>query len=756
MDQSNQRLDSQIVKVARNKRKQVILAGRKTRHFSNFVEFQPDGKARIHASEKDPLILSVTSGEKEYIDTITSSFENIETQPNSRNFIVLERTAAGKYTPVTTDMEPIYSLKTITGEENKISCTFDGANDDKYFTDHYGNVFKFYGNARITNFYTIFGGNTAYFPGNPNSYCLCEPRDFDVSGLKDWTIEFNVKFNSVTTYQHLVDIDPMSDNTSLFHIVMHNDSRMRLWMGAEHAAYYVNSAVVSTDGYGAGFNTSNIYHIAVVVNKTEVRVYVDGKQTFLAQSFADYFNYQLGSLRTILLGTNSLNALIANFQFWPYAKYGRRANLVLGYKAFEPPTEKCKKDTTNWTDFVSYPKFVYFSSFWRSKTDSLGLFSENRIKDIYGNIMYPCWVSGLPRSPSLFPNGGVNTSLPFEKPGSSSRYNRFQFAVDMGDMSSWTIAFYYEYFDHCLDHKMLYVNLDYCISIDRVSGNRVEVFFGNGVTWIISMISLSPVLPGLTHHIAVTFDGETYRLFINGNHEASATLTFPQRLPKPGYIMLGNPFVDNNCTEPAGYGEIIVCDKCLFRSSFTAFPYQKTLSSLEKFYYYDIQRKKMYKGIDSDFVEQPAIFVGEAQRTTSGSTDILRNPISYTVNAECGPISIGGPNTSKISAYAMGIVGAKYLIHNIGTELCKARVDFVIRRNIRGYFPGERLSGMCASRNYLEGPPVSFYGRNGFWVVVSWYPIVSKSDRTTADAVNDNVSASNNAGDAEVFIERIW
>jgi hypothetical protein len=201
MDQVNTR-DLRNSLKGKGEKRQVILSGRKGKTYSDFIEKETDNTIKIIASEQEPLVVSLADGfgelgQVDYTKKFTQDFTGVPVESNATNFVLLEKDDNDLYSLKTTKQQPIYGSLLTSDRENKICASFNAPSGSKTFSDPYGNFFRFYGGSEITNSYQIFNRNTAYFNGAMGSYAICETPSLNTSDLDQWTLEFNVKFNTL-------------------------------------------------------------------------------------------------------------------------------------------------------------------------------------------------------------------------------------------------------------------------------------------------------------------------------------------------------------------------------------------------------------------------------------------------------------------------------------------------------------------------------------------------------------------------------
>lgn len=748
MDQVNTR-DLRNSLKGKGEKRQVILSGRKGKTYSDFIEKETENTIKVIASEQEPLVVSLADGfgelgQIDYTKRFTQDFTGVPVEPNATNFVLLEKDSSDLYTVKTTKQEPIYGSSLTSDRENKIAATFNAPAGAKRFTDLYDNVFEFYGAAEITNTYQIHGGNTASFPGSAGSYAICRPRSWNTSELDDWTIEFDVKFNVLGTVVALLDNNG-NNNTGL-HLTRSSDNYMYFYMGDGSSTWLINAGQILSDT-GSTFNITTVYNVVILFQKLVVKVYINGVLRYINNIFAStsYWNYKTPYSDAIVLGirgdyvSNPLNGYIANFQFWPYAKYSNLTNSgirTLGTTVFAPSNTQCTLDTNLPQRYIKNNKSIYF--------DFEGAEGSTDITDYYGNKLHVTHSASdavhSPRVGSFYPAKFGTRCL--VRLASVYSANRAQVKVDL-DTSKWTIEFWHYYDDSIGAYTILYTDADFSISISKGATNELIVLLGNGASWINTMTSAINLLTvGDWHHIAVSYDGFKYRMFCNGSLQGTYTPSSRFEIYKPGWLTFGHPITDVNCTRDSAYDDFAVHNYCKYNINFTL-PTEPLSNSIEPMYYYDIPKAEMYKGFYGSLAKQPAIFLGEVNTVGNEIDDIT----SYSIGAKTGPIQFTGiPNEN--------FANATYFKHNIGDTNLDIGIDFVFTRNYAGYIPGERIKDVESYYDQYTLKTISNLSRNIFSHVANTntYMILLKSGTAPAGAV----SASVGVGYVEFNVERTW
>ncbi len=145
----------------------------------------------------------------------------------------------------------------------------NGADGSQAFTDETGKVWNAYGNAQIDTAQSVFGGSSALFDGSGDYLSAPDSADFDF-GSGDFTIDFWVRFNSLSTPQHLVT----KLNTSLygpFAITIDGS-----YVYCASSSNGTSWGMIFAWPYGGHLAVGEWHHFAFVRNGSDWRFYLDG------------------------------------------------------------------------------------------------------------------------------------------------------------------------------------------------------------------------------------------------------------------------------------------------------------------------------------------------------------------------------------------------------------------------------------------------------------------------------------------------
>lgn len=702
MDQLNIR-DERANRERPSSKRQVILSGRKGRTYADFIEQKTSSTVDIVASEQDPLIVSLADGfneygPKDYIGKITSPITNIPINNNQTNFIGLERDSNGTFSVVNTPLEPMYGSYLGSDRQNKICATFNGLNGSNTFTDFYGNIFRFYGNANISNAFPIYGGNAARFTGSSLDQCVVKPN-LNTSDLEEWTIEFDVKFNTLGTLQTI--FTTLGDPRGTITLYREGSNLLHLYMGNGAGSWTVLAPLsISTNGSGATFNTTNIYNVAIVFDKILIKVYVDGYLRAHSNTLFSQNNYRLPYFDSLVLGNGPdassnptmypLNGYIANFQFWPYAKYQDQPNSYLrtitatlpSGRVYVPSLTQAVADTVNSERYLKFDSATYVPF-----TGSEGSVKFN---EFYGKKVlssYSARFSDLANQPyidtTILDPFGQNDGV--LKRNGTLRYENNTFIPVNLNLSNWTIEFWYRAAGLGGTRQVLYTDADFSISLGLNPSNTFDLRLGmGGGAWNISNPSTgtATIVANQWYHLSLNYDGFTYRFFVNGNLDISVSSLLT--VYKPSSITLGHPSSDTNPSTESWYSDFAIYPYCKYNSNY---PLPTSRIQPDEFFYYDITDAKMYSGVLGNLAERKVIFIGEVVNRRG----TIESIISYSIGGKILVQFFGLSNENSYRPPGSGYTGSysTNLNHNIGCRDVYINSSVYFIRNYAGYEPFE-------------------------------------------------------------------
>jgi hypothetical protein len=145
---------------------------------------------------------------------------------------------------------------------------FNGAQDSTSVVDETGRVWGVYGNSRIDNVQSKFGGGSLYFDGSGDYIDTVDHVDFTL-GSDDFTIDFWMRFSALPSFsrimgQALNGVTP----TSISFYFQQQDQKIHAGITSGSTGYNV-----------AGVTTVSIdtwYHVAMVRSSNTLKLYLNG------------------------------------------------------------------------------------------------------------------------------------------------------------------------------------------------------------------------------------------------------------------------------------------------------------------------------------------------------------------------------------------------------------------------------------------------------------------------------------------------
>lgn len=765
MDQLNIR-DERANRERPSSKRQVILAGRKGRTYADFIEQTTSSTVDIVASEQDPLIVSLADGfneygPKDYIGKITSPIANIPISNNQTNFIGLERDSNGTFSVVNTPLEPMYGSYLGSDRQNKICATFNGLNGSNTFTDFYGNIFRFYGNANISNAFPIYGGNAARFTGVSDDQCIVRPN-LNTSDLEEWTIEFDIKFNTLGTLQTI--FTTLGDPRGTITLYREAGNTLHLYMGNGAGSWTVLAPLtVYTNGVSATFNTTNIYNIAIVFDKILIKVYVDGYLRAHSNTLFSQNNYRLPYFDSLVLGNGPdassnptmypLNGYIANFQFWPYAKYQDQPNSYLrtitatlpSGRVYVPTLTQAVADTVNSERYLKFDSATYVPFTGSEGSVKFNEFYGKKINSIWSGsdtVVQP-YIDTTVTDPF-----GQSTGV-LKRVGSVNTANNTFIPVNL-NLSNWTIEFWYRAAGVGGTRQVLYTDADFSISLGLNPSNTFDLRLGIGGAWNISnpATGTNTIIANQWHHLSLNYDGSTYRFFVNGNLDISVSSLLA--IYKPSSITLGHPFTSVNPSTDAWYSDFAIYPYCKYNSNY---PLPTSRIQPDEFFYYDITKAKMYSGVLGNLVERKVIFIGEVVNRRG----TIESVTSYSIGGKVTVLFQGLPNENSYRPPGSAYTGSysTNLNHNIGCMDVDVNSAIKFIRTYIGYVVEEKLLNVIfynGTDDYSE--PFSVVDRNVLCVFGSVNNTIKVPNKSGGGYTSANASYPGYI--MELYVERSW
>lgn len=198
----------------------------------------------------------------------------------------------------------------------------DGANGSTTITDSSPTpkTVTAVGDAKISTAQSKFGGSSIAFDGSGDYLSIPSNIDFRL-GAENFTIEFWIRYNTVSGVQILFDTRPTA-GTGLYPVIYSNGATLSYFTNASDRITVLNAVAA-----GAW------YYVALVKNSGLTKLYLNGLQ--VGSAYADSNDYLCGPL--LFIGNDSYTPAL--YAFNGYIDDLRITKGVARYTAnFTPPT----------------------------------------------------------------------------------------------------------------------------------------------------------------------------------------------------------------------------------------------------------------------------------------------------------------------------------------------------------------------------------------------------------------------------------
>lgn len=411
------------------------------------------------------------------------------------------------------------------------------------------------GNAQVDTAQFKFGSSSILFDGTGDSLRVSPTTDF-AFGTKDFTVEFWVRWSSLSGNQNIYDTRPAGTNGAYLTIGFYNNNTLYL---------YINDGIRISGSVTVSTNTW--YHLAVSRSGTSTRMFFDGTQ--VGSTYTDSTSYlasvvSFGDSSASAGGSNGFPGWLDEIRVSSSARYTG---------SFTPSTSAFTNDVN--TMLLVHAEGTDASTTF---TDDNGTGRIQKGIQAFGNAQIDNAQSKFGGTSALF-DGDVDylttdatgsltfgtNDLTFEmwvRPIARTRGFPVIFGNESG--SGFTSNSY--------------------ILMDRHNSYNTKFTF-----WAFNHSSGSPLLTSSTsvsngtwYHIAVVRNGSSWKMYINGTEESSAT--FSGSLDTSGRNLIfgvsGNLAID---TSYHGYlDEIRISNTARYTANFTAptTPFQNDSNTL--------------------------------------------------------------------------------------------------------------------------------------------------------------------------------
>lgn len=769
---------------ATHARRQTVAAGRMGAVHADFIEPTTGLAVAAKADSTNPIITTIASGfhadgaPKDFVNRTEADKTFSGLTANATNFLGLKRISAVQVDPVTTLLPPVYGQIFSSDRENKINASFNGTNGDTEFIDPYGNFFKCYGPGwQISNVNTYSGFNTLRCEGVNNSASAnrCElVSKLDQRSLDQWTIECFFRADSITATADQPIFSLFAGgagtagmdfklNPSGVPIVSLSNDELAYNIWGDTAAVNMNAVALRT-GFGTISATSVLqsnqwYHVAWVFNGLKHMVYINGylvnctvsigtTQVFTWLKPSNPTFITLGAKKAPLSQTQKLTGNIANFAFHPYAKYQTKIVPVAGdtpaaRDVFTPPVVPLS--LTVQTDRYYEQSEAIYLDFEDGVTD--GVFC----KDAYGRQL----VLGGNQNATLTTGAYIESGA--AKFGTKSLlFNGTPVFENCAIIRApvWADKYTMEFWAFAASSAAVYGVYVGSISpatVNSVSlrvtslgnGANIEYYFRIGTTDssadILSAGTGFLYSSGVYNHIAITYDGVTYRCFVNGSIVLSAVSQL--KMEQYPYLIFGR--TAGGFEHLTGkLDDFAYVPYCKYASNFTP-PAAALLSSMPEQYLFDTKKMQMYKGYPTAFVAENTVFIGEALTSALNIEQVITYALNGEYEEEFSCDFLGTP------AYRV------YRSHKLGTQLATGKL--MARSNGVAGIPKGTLVDVISS--YYDGAsifaefmPLGIHSRNLAVIFLGYTPsfgpalvVPSAGGATIGQFLGSNISHLINA-----------
>jgi hypothetical protein len=758
-----------VENIIANSTRQFIIEGRKGQVYSDFIELGTGLTATAKASTGFPLTVSAANGQTAPRDYISRSIADIPftgLTDHAENFLLLERNGlTGTFEPKSTILAPIYDeLRSGSDREGKVYIAGDtGTVGTTFFPNAYNNNAEegvtqnfnvtLQANPIVSGTVSLRFDNTLTpkpFIATPFQRMSALKGDCEYN---QWTIGVFFNLDDPTTNATGVHtifkmsdlhvyVDPADRLIKINTAINQGTSPVSMYNPIITAGTYTipgngNPLGLGITGPGGQILAGNNYHLAIQYDGVFMVVFLNGivagEFSYIDQAAANIESnivYYVGKEWTtaydtrVFLGSYDGNSNVAkgNFQHWvidPYPRYrpyGDTLPLTVLNQSFIPTIATCTADNFR-TDRNIVPRVIGNSAIMFNFEAPN---HETRVEDYYGNKMMLLGAesySYISTAQSKF--GG--SSLRFSGNDFVSGAARFKSPNLFAYLGTWTLEFWVRPdsgsivpYQHILRTDPY--SLSDAINIiwyPETSGTprKLSVVMRDPANSVFFNLAFSTndVTEDNWNHIAITYDGDVHKLFINGNFEISNPANSGSIVKNFDWFYLGTESqVTNSPNALKGYiDDFCFLPVCKYTTAFlnptapnqpldygATIPAGSTNVPGTYQYYYDIQTAKMYKGFNGNYNPTNAVFIGEV--LCSGGS--ARQTVSYTVGTKL--------RTEKYNDY-VDANAAMQFYHNFGTN----KVSGILK------YKGRRLNSSAAGSE----SEIGWTNRQATGIAALWY-----------------------------------
>jgi len=730
-----------VENIIANSTRQFIIEGRKGQVYSDFIELGTGLTATAKASTGFPLTVSAANGQTAPRDYISRSIADIPftgLTDHAENFLLLERNGlTGTFEPKSTILAPIYDeLRSGSDREGKVYIAGDtGTVGTTFFPNAYNNNVEegvtqnfnvtLQANPIVSGTVSLRFDNTLTpkpFIATPFQRMSALKGDCEYN---QWTIGVFFNLDDPTTnatglhtifkYSDLhVYVDPADQLIKVNTAINQGITSIPIYNPVITAGTYTipgngNPLGLGITGPGGQILAGNNYHLAIQYDGVYIVVflngiicgvfsYIDQGSTTTYEQIVYYAGKSWTSnydTRLFLGSTDGTNDVAkGNFQHWvvdPYPRYRPYADTLpptILNQSFIPTIATCTADTVR-TDRNIVPRLLSNSGIMFNFE---GANHETRVEDYYGNKMMLLgadYYSYISTAQSKF----GSSSLRFSGNDGVSGAAKFKSNNLLAYLSNWTLEFWIRpdsgsasAIEFVLKTEVLsVVNPSMSLTwYPETTGTprkfAVDMYDQSNVHFF-SWTSVNDVTEDTWNHIAITYDGDVHRFFVNGNLETSNAPGSGSVVKNFDWFFLGTETFAGPSQKFKGYiDDFCFLPVCKYKTAFlnptspnvpldygATIPAGSTNVPGTYQYYYDIQTAKMYKGYNGNYSQTNAVFIGEVLCTSGQS----RQTLSYTVGTKL--------RTEKYNDY-VDMNNTMQFYHNFGTNKVTGKLKYKGRR----------------------------------------------------------------------------